>query len=224
MKTKQITKNFCIILMLMVFVLSVFTFAGCKKEYEPKTLTIEQAKQLVNDAIEKAKNAKNIYAVDEEGEFAFANNEGYYEEYFEEVEIGEESKKITVKEWRVHNDSNWEIISVKYLENEPVNYEILGSGSTATSYIELIISDIDWIPDCFDDEEISVSAKQMSEDMIRIIFYDGDDSYEVEIVDGYITKTTETYVYDEEIESWSYMYSYNVTDREIPEIPENPTV
>lgn len=224
MKTKQLNKNLIIILTLMAMIASLFAFVGCKKEFEPKTLTTEQAKQIVNDAIENAKNAKNIYAVYEEGVFAFANNEGYYEEYFEDDNIGGVSKKITVKEWRVLNGLNWEIISVKYLENELVSYIASENGSSATSYMELIFSDLEWIPDCFEDEEISVSAKQMSEDMIRIIFYDGDDSYEAEIKNGYITKITETYVNNGEKESWSYTYSYDVADRTIPEIPENANV
>lgn len=221
MKTKQINRTILAIFMLYVMFVSVFAFTACKKDEYPKSLTVEQAKQIVNDAIEKAYSATNIHADYGDGEFAMANSDGYYEEYFTYNDIGGISTKCLIKEWRVYGNSSWSIISITYLENgEPVSYDIIENGSTATSYVEVLVSDLDWISDCFEDDTLNVTAKQLDKNTIKIIFNGEETSYEIEIVNGYITKTTETYVYEDgEVESWSSIYSYNVTDKEIPEIP-----
>lgn len=225
MKIKSINKYLLIILLFGAMFVSVFAFAGCKKTFEPKTLTTEQAKQLVNDAIIKAKSATNIYAEYGDGLYAYADAEGYYSKSYEDP-----SEDLYQETWRVIQGGEW--IAYYYFSygsgemesaNKWVTHELYG----ATNYVEYLVGyNIPSFDEEFDDYNETVTGTQTAENAYKVSLKYVDDQNDVEYVIEYEIngefiksfKFTETYE-GEETETEEISFRYNIADQTIPELP-----
>ena len=65
---------------------------------------------------------------------------------------------------------------------------------------------------------------QTAENVVEIVIIEEDEGYEfsfeIKIVDGYIKNMKMAMTFDGESEIYQRSYSYNVADRDIPEIPD----
>ncbi len=222
MKTKQLNKVIIITLMLVLLIASIFSFSACGK-FEPKDLTIEQARTELNNAIEKTKTATNVQMNFSENEFTYVDADGYYSTGFENPD--EDYYQDT---WYIYEDEQWYAYYYFYYgtgEVSSASKEILDEVEDVTTYTELFAKEISYsffIPD----ELTEFKATQTAKNKIEISMKMDDLEEEIyanvnlTIENGYVTYMHSESTVDGYEAERTVQWSYNITDKEIPELPE----
>lgn len=221
MKTKQLNRVLIIVATLMLMLGALVSFTACKKDFKPTNLTLEQATTAFDNAIAKAKTATNIYADAGNGQFIYADADGYYAKSIED-----ETGELYQETWYAYESSEWiGYFYYSYASGEVYNeYKttMYDDATEATTNVEYFVNkELVTIQDDFD--FANLTAKQTAKNVVEISIVEEDDgdelSIKIKIVDGYIKNVKMTATSGGDSEVYEQSYSYNVQDREIPELP-----